>query len=41
MKNIIVRIVVLIVVFLATVFLVNKWDNAGMDAIGVYGSGRG
>ena len=33
MKNIIVRIVVLTAVFLATVFLVNKWDNAGMDEV--------
>lgn len=33
MKNIIVRAVVLIIVFLATVFLVNKWDNAGMDEV--------
>ena len=33
MKNILIRIVVLIGVFIATVFLVNKWENAGMDEV--------
>ena len=32
-KNILIRIVVLIGVFIATVFLVNKWENAGMDEV--------
>lgn len=32
-KNIITRIVVLTVVFFATIFLVNKWNNAGMDEV--------
>lgn len=32
-KKILVRVVVLTVVFFATVFLVNQWNNAGMDEV--------
>lgn len=32
-KDIIVKIIVAVLVFLATVFLVNKWDNTGMDEV--------